>query len=113
MSRTPNAPQTLDQDSIRRLTRQIDQTCELMGRLSGSPIAAADFFQVLTTRTLGTIDGVAGAVWLLSPQGMLQLQHQTNLGLVGLDDQKNGRMGHNELIKQTLESKQFHFRAFA
>ena len=83
-----NPPQGLDQETIRRVTRQIDQTCELMSRLSGTPIAAADFFQVLTTRTSGTVDGVAGAVWILSPQGMLQLQHQTNLALVGLEDQQ-------------------------
>jgi hypothetical protein len=104
-----NPPQTLDQDTIRRITRQIDQTCELMSRLSGTPIAAADFFQVLTTRTLGTIDGVAGAVWLLSPQGMLQLQHQTNLGLVGLEDQRDGKRMHGELLKFALESKKFVF----
>ncbi len=72
-------------------------------------MAAADFFQVLTTRTLGTIDGAAGAAWLLSPQGMLQLQHQTNLGLVGLEDQKNGKRAHGELLKYAIESKQVVF----
>lgn len=109
LSRQLNPPPGLDQDTIRRVTRQIDQTCELMSRLSGTPIAAADFFQVLTTRALGTVDGVAGAVWFLSPQGMLQLQHQTNLALVGLEDHKQGKAAHGELLKFALDSKQFVF----
>ena len=106
LSRLPPPPQTFDQESIRRLTRQIDQSCELMGRLSGSPIPAADFYQTLTVRTLATIDGVAGAVWLLSPQGILQLQHQTSLATVGLDDQKTGKVQHGELLKHALGNKQ-------
>jgi hypothetical protein len=96
----------LDVEAVRRLTRQIDQVCELMARLSGSNVPAADFFQALVTRTLAVINGTAGAVWLRSPQGMLQLQHQTNLGLVGLEDRPVGRQAHHELLRQAFESRQ-------
>ena len=72
-------------------------------------MAASDFFQVLTTRALGTIDGIAGAVWLLSPHGVLQLQHQTNLGLVGLEDQPNGKAAHGQILKYAIDTKQIVF----
>ncbi|MCE9533934.1 MAG: hypothetical protein K8T89_22840 [Planctomycetes bacterium] len=109
MSRPNALSSVLDAETVRRLTRQIDQACDLMGRLSGSPIPAADFFLALTTRTLSVINGTAGAVWLKSPQGLLQLQHQTNLGSVGIEDLPEGRGRHNALLKHTLDSKQLTF----
>jgi len=106
----PNPPNPiLDAETVRRFSRQIDQTSELMGRLSGSQMPAADFFQTLTTRTISLVDGAGGAVWLKSPQGHLQLQHQTNMALVGLEDTIDGRARHNYLLKHALDSKQFVF----
>lgn len=99
----------LDGETVRLLTRQIDQTHELMARLAGSPVPAADFFSALMTRALAVTGGVAGAVWLTTPQRVVQLQHQTNLALVGLDDRKNGRQAHNELLGYALRAKQMLF----
>jgi hypothetical protein len=96
----------MDVETVRRLTRQIDQAHELMARLAGSAVAAVDFFQVLLTRTLSVTDAVAGAAWLTTPQGHLQLQHQINLSLVGLEDRVNGRQAHNELLAHAVHTKQ-------
>jgi hypothetical protein len=43
---------------------------------------------------------------------MLQLQHQTNLGLIGLEDQKQGKLAHGEL-PPGIESKQVLSRSSA
>jgi hypothetical protein len=99
----------IDPEIVQRLTRRVDQVCELMARLSGSHIPAAEFYQTLTVKTLAVIDGTAGSVWLKSPQGLLQQAHQTNLGDVGLDDLAQGRERHNELLKHCLANKQTFF----
>jgi hypothetical protein len=102
----PHPPNmAFDAESAKRMSRRVDHVCELLARLSGSPIPAFEFFQTLTTKTLAVIHGTAGTVWLKSPQGLLQQVHQTNMAAVGLDDLARGREIHNELLKQALGSK--------
>ena len=109
MSRPHSPTMTLDPESIQRLTRRVDQVCEVMARVSGSALPAAEFFQTLTTKTLSIVDGPAGSVWLRSPQGLLQQAHQTNVSDVGLDDFARGRELHGELLKHAMASKQLCF----
>ncbi|MCS7020190.1 MAG: efflux RND transporter periplasmic adaptor subunit, partial [Gemmataceae bacterium] len=47
----------------------------------------------------------AGAVWLRTPQGFLQLACQLNLDKVGLDDKRGCRQCHNELLRQAFQSQ--------
>ena len=106
MSRTNALNGIHDTESVRRLYRQIDQVHDVIARLSGSNVAAADFFQILVARTLSMIEGIAAAVWLRNPHGSLQIQHQVNVGRVGLDDRTNGRQAHDGLLRYALESRQ-------
>ena len=106
---TLNSAPAPDADSVRRLSRQFDQVGEMMARLSGSNISSSEFFQTMVTRTIGAIDGPAGAIWLKSPQGLLQLHHQTNMGQIGLDDRRNGRAAHGEMLKIAFGIKKLIF----
>src|SRR5439155_14160619 len=46
----------------------------------------------------------AGIVWACTAQGNLQLQHQINVGQVGLETTPGGKEGHDELLRQALRS---------
>jgi len=106
LSRQHSIQRTFDAESYQRLTRRIDQASDFMARVSGTDIAAADFYQLLTTKTVSVASGVAGVVWMRSPQGMLQRLHQTNLASVGLDDLANGQDLHKELLRHAINDKQ-------
>ncbi len=95
-----------DKEAFQRLSRRIDQASDFMARVSGTDIPAADFYQLLTTKTISVIGGTAGIVWMKSPQGQLQRLHQTNLATVGLDNMSNGRTLHSELLRHALSGKQ-------
>lgn len=91
-----NSPQD---DSIRRLRRQVEMALEQLASLSGSALPPGEFYQELLRKGLQGIDAPAGAVWLKSPQGYLQQQCSHNLGNIGLDDRPNCRQYHQELLK--------------
>ena len=95
----PAAPPPPDGDTLKRYSRQIDQAFEAAARASGSPIPAADFYIGLLNKAISAIEAPAGAIWFRTPQGFLQLQCQINFAKVGLDEQKGGRQGHNELLR--------------
>src|SRR5262245_29007488 len=61
-----------------------------------------DYFGEFLKRALQGLAAPAGAVWLRTPQGHLQLQHQINLQQVGLQ-QDNARESHDELIRQAVQ----------
>jgi hypothetical protein len=91
-------------DDFKRISRQIDQAFEEVAKLSGSAVPPSDFFQAFLAKVLAGIGAPAGAVWLRTPQGFLQLQCQANIDQVGLDNQPNGRQSHNELLRQAFQS---------
>src|SRR5262249_47461965 len=62
----------------------------------------ANFFQDFLTKVVDGIEAPAGAVWLRTPQGFLQLQCQKNIEAVNLDRHKGGRQSHNELLSQAF-----------
>lgn len=103
MSTSPNPAEALEQQKAgNRVSRQIDEAFEKVARLSGSDIPPADFFQDFLIAVLQGIQAPAGAVWLRTPQGFLQLQFQYNLENVGLDRHAGGRQSHNELLRQAF-----------
>jgi hypothetical protein len=86
----------------KRTSRQVDEAFEKVAKLAGSNLPPADFFQEFLIATLTGIQAPAGAIWLRTPQGFLQLQCQYNLDNVGLDRHKGGRQSHNELLRQAF-----------
>ncbi len=83
--------------------RKIDIAFEDVARLAGTDKPPAEFWQEFLNKVVAGIDAPAGAIWLRTPQGFLQLQCQTNLDGVGLDKHKNGRQSHNELLRQAFQ----------
>ena len=63
-----------------------------------------EFYQQFLNRTLAAINAPAGAVWLRTPQGFLQLACQENFDKVGLDDRRGGRQCHNEILRQVFQA---------
>lgn len=94
---------TMTPDQNKAASRKIDEAFEEVARLAGSDIPPAEFFQDFLNKAVAGIDAPAGAVWLRTPQGFLQLQCQTNIEHVGLDNHKNGRQAHNELLRQAFQ----------
>ena len=70
-------------DARSKYNRQIEDAFEAAGKLSGSALAPTEFYQQFLNRTLAAIDAPAGAVWLRTPQGFLQLACQENIDKVG------------------------------
>jgi hypothetical protein len=87
-----------------RFTQQLDSAFEDASRLAGSSLAPADFYEKFLTRALGAINAPAGAVWLRTPQGFLQVAAQQNLEKVGLDEKRGGRQCHNEVLRQIFQA---------
>jgi hypothetical protein len=91
-------------DNKAKYARQIEDAFEAAGRLSGSALPPTEFYQQFLNRTLSAIDAPAGAVWLRTPQGFLQLACQENIEKVGLDARRGGRQCHNEVLRQVFQS---------
>jgi len=87
-----------------RFSRRIDDAFESASKLAGSSLTPADFFQQLLAKALEAIAAPAGAVWLRTPQGFLQVACQVNLEAVGLDDKRGGRQCHNEVLRQIFQA---------
>ena len=93
-------PPTPPGDSDRsRFNRQIDDAFTEASRLAGSTLAPTDFYEQFLTRALGGINAPAGAVWLRTPQGFLQVACQVNLEKVGL---KSDWFGYERISTQAV-----------
>ncbi len=104
MSTTPQPPNALEAPPTGKSNnRRIDEAFEDVARLSGTDASPADFYQQFLAKVVAGIESPAGAVWLRTPQGFLQLQCQMNLDGVGLDKHKGGRQSHNELLRQAFQ----------
>ncbi|MEO2091555.1 MAG: hypothetical protein ABGY75_19030, partial [Gemmataceae bacterium] len=102
MSNRP--PDTQDRQDRTRHTRQIDEAFEDASKLAGSSLAPAEFYDKFLARTLSGINAPAGAVWLRTPQGFLQIAAQHNLEKMGLDEKRGGRQCHNEVLRQVFQA---------
>jgi hypothetical protein len=91
-------------DARTKYARQIEDAFEAAGRLAGSALPPTEFYQQFLNRTLTAIDAPAGAVWLRTPQGFLQLACQENFDKVGLDARRGGRQCHNEVLRQVFQA---------
>lgn len=102
MSSTPTASSTSEDKN--RFTRQIEEAFEEAAKLAGSNLPPTDFYAQFLNRTLTAIDAPAGAVWLRTPQGFLQVACQVNLDKVGLEAKRGGRQCHNEVLRQVFQA---------
>ena len=93
-----------DSQERARFTQQLDSAFEDASKLAGSSLAPTDFYEKFLNRTLGAINAPAGAIWLRTPQGFLQVAAQHNLEKVGLDDKRGGRQCHNEVLRQVFQA---------
>jgi hypothetical protein len=84
-------------------TRQVRQLADEIGHLANSPQPPAQFFAEFLPRVLRAVMAPAGAVWTRSLDGHLELQHQENLAVVGLDRIENAEACHEALLGQVFE----------
>jgi hypothetical protein len=87
---------------IEETRRQINQLLDEVARLSESNVPPADYYGEFLKRALQGLAAPAGAVWVRTPQGHLQLQHQINLREVGLEHESN-RQSHDELLRHAFQ----------
>lgn len=107
MSTNPTAEATKTQASApdrKKMSRAIDDAFEEASKLAGSSLPPSDFYQRFLNQTLSAIDAPAGAIWLRTPQGFLQIACQINLEKVGLDQRRGGRQCHNEVLRQVFQA---------
>jgi len=91
-------------DDKNRYGRQIEEAFEAAAKLAGSNLAPTEFYEQFLNRTLSAIDAPAGAVWLRTPQGFLQVACQINLDKINLEGKRGGRQCHNEVLRQVFQA---------
>ncbi|HEY3789984.1 MAG TPA: hypothetical protein VGL71_14085 [Urbifossiella sp.] len=104
MTTIPAKSDTASSDNRSKYGRQIEEAFEAASKLAGSNLSPSDFYQNFLNRTLSAIDAPAGAVWLRTPQGFLQIACQVNLEKVGLENKRGGRQCHNEVLRQVFQA---------
>jgi len=87
-------------DQVEQVRRQINRLAEEIAHFSEMDMAPAEYYGEFLQRVLTALAAPAGAVWLRTPQGNLQLQYQIKMGQVGLDRGENSRQVHDELLRQ-------------
>lgn len=87
-----------------KTSRTIDDAFEAASKLAGSPLPPTEFFEQFLNRTIQAIDAPAGAVWMRTPQGFLQIACQINLEKVGLESRRGGRECHNQVLRQVFQA---------
>lgn len=105
MSSTPPAGPPAKENTANRFSRSIDEAFEEASKLAGSSLAPAEFYEKFLNRAIEAINARAGAVWLRTPQGFLQIAQQVNLEEVGLDSKRGGRQCHNEILRQVFQAQ--------
>jgi hypothetical protein len=87
---------------IEETRKQINRLFEEVARLCEADLPPAEFYGEFLKRVLTALAAPAGAVWIRTPQGNLQLQFQINMREVGLDASEEGRQSHDELLRQAV-----------
>jgi hypothetical protein len=90
----------VDINQVEQLRRQINRLAEEVAHLSEMDLAPAEYYGEFLQRVLTALAAPAGAVWIRTPQGNLQLQYQINMRQVNLDQAENSRQMHDELLRQ-------------
>jgi hypothetical protein len=94
----------LDRAALEQTRKHVNRLFEEVGRLTELDIKPHEFYGEFLTRILAGLMAPAGAVWVCTAQGNLQLQHQINLRQIGLDADEGGKQGHDELLRHALRT---------
>jgi hypothetical protein len=95
--------QQVSAQNIEETRRQIQRLFEEVARLSELDLAPADYFGEFLKRVLTALAAPAGAVWMRTPQGNLQLQYQVNLQNLGLNRSEEAQQAHQELLRLAFQ----------
>jgi hypothetical protein len=102
---TPSTASSHLEQERQRIGRLLDD----IARLCESDIPAAGFFGEMLKRLLDALQAPAGAIWLRTSQGNIQLQYHINLKLVGLDKSEQAKQSHEALLMAAFsQPKPFH-----
>jgi hypothetical protein len=93
----------VDPRTIEQTRQQISRLREEVARLSESDLTPANYYGEFLMRVLSALAAPAGAVWLRTPHGNLQLQYQIQMQQVGLDATEESRQSHDELLRQAAQ----------
>jgi hypothetical protein len=91
---------------IEHARRQINRLAEEIAHLSEMDLQPQQYYGEFLQRVLTAIAAPAGAVWLRTPQGNLQLQYQINMQHVGLNRSESTREAHNKLLEEAFKKAQ-------
>src|SRR5438132_1436951 len=84
---------------IEQTRKHIHGLVEEIAALSKQELAPADYFNEYLQRVQRALACTAGAVWMFTPQGHLQLQFQINMRQIGMDASDSHRERHAELLR--------------
>jgi multidrug efflux pump subunit AcrA (membrane-fusion protein) len=93
----------VDVNLLEQTRRQINRLVEEIAKLSEEDRSPPDFYGQFLQRVLAAVAAPAGAVWIRTPQGHLQLQFQIKIQQVGLDASETARQSHNELLRMCAQ----------
>jgi len=92
----------IDRRALEEERRRLNQRLEEVSRLCEGEQPPGVFYGEMLRRLLESLAAPAGAVWVKTPQGNLQLQFQINLSETGLDAGESERRIHDELLRHSL-----------
>jgi len=96
---SPGPNPQVDVNLLEQTRKQINRLVEEIARLTEMDLAPTEYYGEFLQRVLSAVAAPAGAVWVRTPQGHLQLQYQVNLRQVGLDRSEADRQTHDELLR--------------
>jgi hypothetical protein len=99
----PGPEPQVNPQNIEETRRQIQRLFEEVARLSELDLLPADYFGEFLKRVLAALAAPAGAVWMRTPQGNLQLQYQVNLQNLGLNRSEEAQQAHQELLRLAFQ----------
>jgi hypothetical protein len=89
--------------NIEETRRQIQRLFEEVARLSELDLLPPDYFGEFLKRVLTALAAPAGAVWMRTPQGNLQLQYQVNLERLKIGRTEETQQAHQELLRLAFQ----------
>ena len=93
-------------DQIEQARRQINRLAEEIAQIADMEMAPGDFFGEFLQRIMTAIAAPAGAVWIRTQQGNLQIQYQINMKQAGLERSQEIKQMHDEMLRHAAAKAQ-------
>ena len=93
-------------EQVEHARKQINRLADEIAQISDTDLAPGDFFGDFLLRVMTALAAPAGAVWVRTPQGNLQLQYEINARQAGLDKGPEIRQQHDELLRHATAKAQ-------